>query len=66
MVTVMNENNYEALRSLVRLIAHDYVELSHDKVAWQLNDYRQRARALDIKINHDELLASEQAEKNSS
>lgn len=34
------------LEDFVRFIATDYVELSHDKVRWQRDDYVQRARKL--------------------
>jgi hypothetical protein len=30
----------------VRFVANDYVELSHDKVMWQRNDYMKRARKI--------------------
>ena len=31
---------------LIRFIANDYCELSHDKVYWQRDDWRQRCRKL--------------------
>lgn len=34
------------LEDFVHLVATDYVELSHDKIEWQRNDYRRRARRL--------------------
>lgn len=34
------------LEEFVRYIAHDYVELSHDKVLWQRNDYINAAKRL--------------------
>ena len=34
------------LEDFVHLVATDYVELSHDKIEWQRNDYRRRARKL--------------------
>jgi len=34
------------LEDFLYLIANDYVELSHDKIEWQRNDYRRRAREL--------------------
>ena len=34
------------LEDFVYLIATDYVEMSHDKIEWQRNDYRRRARKL--------------------
>lgn len=30
--------------NLISFIANDYVELSHDKIEWQRNDYRKRCR----------------------
>lgn len=37
---------YEKLRNFVLFIANDYVELSHEKVLWQRNDFIKRARHL--------------------
>lgn len=34
------------LYEFVRFIATDYVELSHDKVLWQRNDYIKRAKKI--------------------
>lgn len=34
----------ERLRRALRLIANDYVELSHDKVRWQRDDHIKTAR----------------------
>jgi len=34
------------LEYFVHLVATDYVELSHEKIEWQRNDYRRRAREL--------------------
>lgn len=43
---------YDKLYNTLRLIANDYVELSHDKVLWQRNDFIKMAkRALE---NDDE------------
>ena len=33
------------LYKVVHMIANDYVELSHDKVMWQRNDFMKRCRA---------------------
>ena len=33
-------------KELVRFIANDYYELSHDKVKWQHNDWYRRCRKL--------------------
>lgn len=37
---------YEKLYNFVQLIANDYVELSHDKIQWQRDDFIKRARKL--------------------
>jgi hypothetical protein len=37
---------YEALYNFVHFVANDYVELSHDKVRWQRDDFIKRARKL--------------------
>lgn len=39
-------DNYERLLRFVEFIARDYVELSHDKVRLQRDDYIRRARKL--------------------
>lgn len=39
-------DNYERLLRFVEFIAHDYVELSHEKVRLQRDDYIRRARKL--------------------
>lgn len=39
------------LYDLVHFIAHDYIELSHDKVMWQRNDWVKRARNAIIDYN---------------
>ena len=39
-------DNYEKLIRFVEFIASDYVELSHDKVRAQRDDYIRRAREL--------------------
>jgi hypothetical protein len=39
-------NRLRELEDFVHLVATDYVELSHDKIEWQRNDYRRRAREL--------------------
>lgn len=36
----------QELEEFVQFIATDYVELSHDKVLWQRNDYIKRAKKL--------------------
>lgn len=41
----------EELRAFVRMVANDYVELSHDKVRWQRDDYMKIARQLLTKHN---------------
>lgn len=33
-------------RDLVAFIAHDYHELSHDKIRWQRDDWKKRCREL--------------------
>jgi hypothetical protein len=38
--------NYLKLYAFVRYIANDYVELSHDKVRLQLDDYMKKAKKL--------------------
>ena len=42
----MNAENYSKLHNFVRYIAHDWVELSHEKVRLQRDDYMKRAKAL--------------------
>jgi hypothetical protein len=42
----MNAENYAKLYNFVRYIARDWVELSHDKVRLQRDDYMKRAKAL--------------------
>lgn len=37
------------LYEFARFIATDYVELSHDKVVWQRNDYIKRAKEIAFK-----------------
>jgi hypothetical protein len=34
------------IENFLHLVATDYLELSHDKIKWQRNDYRRRARKL--------------------
>lgn len=40
------EERLDKLEAFVMWIARDYVELSHDKVRWQRDDYIKRAREL--------------------
>ena len=40
---IIEDAESEAI-SLIKFIARDYVELSHDKVQWQRNDYIKRCR----------------------
>lgn len=42
----MNAENFSKLRNFVLWLANDYVELSHDKVRWQRDDYIRKAREL--------------------
>lgn len=42
----MNAENYAKLYNFVRYIARDWVELSHEKVRLQRDDYIERAQAL--------------------
>lgn len=42
----MKAENYAKLYSFVRYIARDWVELSHEKVRLQRDDYIQKAKAL--------------------
>ena len=42
----MNAENYTKLYNFVRYIARDWVELSHDKVRIQRDDYMERAKKL--------------------
>jgi len=37
-------DNFHKLYSLVEFISRDYVELSHDKVRWQRDDFMKRAK----------------------
>lgn len=43
---------YKEMYNFVQLVANDYVELSHDKIEWQRNDYIKRAQEILEKI-HD-------------
>ena len=38
------EKQNSELLNLVKFIANDYVELSHDKVLWQRNDFMKRCK----------------------
>ena len=40
---IIEDAESEAI-SLIKFIARDYVELSHDKVLWQRNDYIKRCQ----------------------
>ena len=42
----MNAENYSKLRNVVLYVANDYVELSHEKVKWQRDDYMKQAKKL--------------------
>ena len=42
----MNAENYSKLYNFVRYIANDWVELSHEKVRLQRDDYMKRAKQL--------------------
>ena len=42
----MNAENYAKLYSFVRFVANDYVELSHEKVKWQRDDFMKKAKKL--------------------
>ena len=42
----MNAENFSKLRNFVLYIANDYVELSHEKVKWQRDDYIKTAKKL--------------------
>lgn len=44
----------EKYEKLVRFIANDYYELSHDKVKWQHNDWYKRCRKLIEEDNEDD------------
>lgn len=61
----MNVENYTKLYNFVRYVAHDWVELSHDKVRIQRDDYMERAKKLIDELavtqyNHiDEVLKDE-------
>jgi hypothetical protein len=44
----------EELRHFVNHIATDYVELSQEKVAWQMHEYRLRAQELRDQYAHDD------------
>ncbi len=41
-MTIEEEN--KLMHDTLFFIAHDYVELSHEKVVWQRDDYMRRAR----------------------
>jgi hypothetical protein len=40
------QEKLNAYRNMVRFIANDYHELSHDKIAWQRDDWKKRCRKL--------------------
>jgi hypothetical protein len=42
----LNAENFAKLYEFVRYIANDYVELSHEKVQWQRNDFMKKAKKL--------------------
>jgi len=44
-------DRYYKLYNFVQFIANDYVELSHDKTAWQRDDFIKRARKLLEELN---------------
>jgi hypothetical protein len=47
----MNAENYSKLYNFVRYIANDWVELSHEKVRLQRDDYMKRAKELLEKLS---------------
>lgn len=42
----MNAENFSKLRNFVLYVANDYVELSHEKVRWQRDDFMKKAKKL--------------------
>jgi hypothetical protein len=40
------QEKLNAYRDIVRFIANDYHELSHDKIAWQRDDWKKRCKKL--------------------
>ena len=42
----LTQENLDKMYSLIQLIANDYVELSHEKILWQRNDYMKRAKQI--------------------
>lgn len=51
-------DNYERLLRFVEFIASDYVELSHEKVRLQRDDYIRRARKLLEEIAEEEAVSA--------
>lgn len=45
------EQKNTAMAQFVWMIANDYVELSHDKIRWQRDDYIKKARQLTKSLN---------------
>lgn len=43
LVTLNLKTRYEHSVDFVHFVANDYVELSHDKIRWQRDDYMRRA-----------------------
>ena len=42
----LNAENYAKLYEFVRFVANDYIELSHEKVKWQRDDFMKQAKKL--------------------
>ena len=50
----LTPDNFHKLYSLVDFISRDYVELSHDKVRWQRDDFMKRAKETLDKLDWDD------------
>jgi hypothetical protein len=50
-VTVAADKDMRAMREFISYVAKDYIELSHDKVRWQRDDYVNKAKKLLDELN---------------
>ena len=48
------KDKLDAYRDMVRFIANDYHELSHDKIAWQRDDWKKRCKKLLWDLENDD------------
>ena len=45
-VTIAAAEDMQSMWNFIRYVANDYIELSHDKVRWQRDDYVKMAKKL--------------------